>query len=98
MACVSIIYRPRVKPHAHVFYSITTALDTETHVAYTMVNPAGVMVLYRAILRQGRAQLKLTDQTFFRKMVKGEFQKKKALHDRQELKFQLEVSEHINNW
>ncbi len=57
-----------------------------------MVTPAEVMLLYRAIMRQGRAQLRLTDQKFFRKLVREEFQKNKYLIDSKELQFQLQVS------
>ncbi len=36
-----------------------------------------VLAVYRAILRQGRLQLRLTDQRFF-KMVREEFQKRNS--------------------
>lgn len=56
-----------------------------------MNRTAEVVVLYRAILRLGRSQLKLTDQDFFRRVVGSEFRRKeRSLPD--ELDFQLEVS------
>ncbi len=52
----------------------------------------GVLAVYRAILRQGRLQLRLTDQRFFRKMVREEFQKRKGERHSEEVTFQMEVS------
>lgn len=61
---------------------------------YTMATTLTVDVLavYRAILRQGRLQLKLTDQSFFRKMVREEFQKRKGERHSEEVQFQMQVS------
>ena len=50
-----------------------------------------VLALYRCILRRGRSQLRLTDQTFFRRMVREEFQRHKKESDTKELDIQLNV-------
>lgn len=55
-----------------------------------MVNE--VLSLYRAILRLGRQQLKLTDKDYFRKLVRDEFKKNREERCPDELKFQVEVS------
>ena len=47
--------------------------------------------LYRSILRLGRRQLKLTDQEFFRKIVRTEFNKYKDERNAEEIEFQIEV-------
>ena len=51
-----------------------------------------VLALYRCILRHGRSQLRLTDQSFFRRMVREEFQKHKKESDPKELDIQMNVS------
>ena len=60
-----------------------------------MASSAEVLVLYKTILRHGRAQLKLTNQKFFRRLVREEFQKRKGETNVSELKFQKEVSWNI---
>ena len=50
------------------------------------------VALYRAILRLGRSQLKLTDQDFFKRVVRSEFRKHECSPN--ELDFQLEVAKH----
>ncbi len=57
-----------------------------------MATTLTVLAVYRAILRQGRLQLKLTDQSFFRKMVREEFQKRKGERHSEEVQFQMQVS------
>lgn len=51
-----------------------------------------VLSLYRAILRQGRCQLRLTDLEYFRKLVRTEFMTNKRENRPDELKFQIKVS------
>lgn len=48
-----------------------------------------VVFLYRAVLRLGKRQLKLTDQDFFKRVVGAEFRKYRSSSD--EVDFQLEV-------
>ena len=50
-----------------------------------------VLSLYRAILRLGRNQLKLTDQGYFRELVRTEFRKYSNESAPDELKFQIKV-------
>lgn len=50
-----------------------------------------VLSLYRAILRLGRNQLKLTDQEFFRRAVREEFRRNKEEKRPNEIAFQLQV-------
>lgn len=50
-----------------------------------------VLSLYRAILRLGGKQLKLTDSQYFRKLVKDEFRKNRRERRPDELKFQKQV-------
>ena len=57
-----------------------------------MASSTEVLVLYKTILRHGRAQLRLTNQKFFRRLVREEFQKRKGETNASELKFQKEVS------
>lgn len=48
--------------------------------------------LYRAILRLGARQLKLTDQHYFRKLVREEFKRHSKETHSEELDFQIRVS------
>ena len=59
-----------------------------------MVEP---LCLYRAILRLGRRQLKLTDQDFFRRTVRAEFKKYKYENSAEEVVFQIEVSARVDD-
>ena len=51
-----------------------------------------VLSLYRSILRQGRLQLKLTDQNYFKRLVREEFERNRHQEDSAEIQFQIEVS------
>lgn len=50
-----------------------------------------VLSLYRSILRQGRIQLKLTDQNYFRRMVRNEFERNRCEKSSDEILFQIKV-------
>lgn len=52
-----------------------------------------VLPLYRAIMRLGRRQLRLTDQEYFRKLVAAEFRRHSGERNPQELNFQLQVNQ-----
>lgn len=54
-----------------------------------------VLALYRAILRLGRHQLKLTDHDYFRKLVGEEFRRNKSENRPEELTFQKKVGIYI---
>lgn len=51
-----------------------------------------VLSLYRAIMRLGRNQLRMTDQGYFRKLVAAEFRKNSEENNPQELSFHMKVS------
>ena len=50
-----------------------------------------VLSLYRSILRQGRLQLKLTDQNYFKRLIREEFERNRHQEDSAEIQFQIEV-------
>ena len=52
-----------------------------------------VLSLYRSILRQGRLQLKLTDQNYFRRLVREEFERNRHEQNTAEIQFQIQVSQ-----
>ena len=51
-----------------------------------------VLSLYRAILRQGRRQIKFTDLSYFRRLVRGEFEKNRHETNPVEVNFQIKVN------
>jgi len=61
----------------------------------TSSNMSEPLVLYRSILRLGRHQLRLTDQEFFRKLVRAEFDKYKGEKNAEEVAFQIEVCDDL---
>ena len=56
-----------------------------------------VLSLYRSILRQGRLQLKLTDQNYFRRLIREEFERNRHQEDSAEIQFQIEVRQQASN-
>lgn len=56
-----------------------------------------VLSLYRSILRRGRLQLKFTDQGYFRRLVREEFERNRHEQNPIEIKFQIEVHEKLDN-
>ena len=52
-----------------------------------------VLSLYRCILRRGRRQIKYTDQSYFRRLVRGEFERNKCKSDPTEVKFHIQVKQ-----
>ena len=50
-----------------------------------------VLSLYRAILRLGRHHIKLTDQSYFRRLVREEFERNRHQTDPAEVNFHIQV-------
>ena len=48
---------------------------------------------YRCLLRQGAANLRYTDQDFYRRTVRMEFEKNRHLTNPKDIKFQIKVRE-----
>ncbi len=51
-----------------------------------------VLSMYRAILRMGKQKLKLTDQDFFKRIVRLEFKKYMRVYSPEEIAFQKKVN------
>ena len=55
-----------------------------------------VLSLYRSILQRGRVQLKLTDQNYFRRLIREEFERNRHQQDAAEVQFQIQVCQQLS--
>lgn len=61
-----------------------------------MMGTREVLSLYRSILQRGRLQLKLTDQNYFRRLIREEFERNRHQQDSAEVQFQIQVCQQFN--